>query len=516
MGFFRSILRGKPRRHKPSSSPPPVLSPASGQGPISKDLESNIQQLQARLSQSPDLVTRRFPIKSTGERAALIYLDSLSDKVAVNHDVLRPLMHETSADPQIENLVTVGRIKSETGLGQIVKDILQGASALFIANKGAAYIIDTHGWPQRAIEDPQLEASLKGAHQGFVETSSQNIALIRRYIPDRELKMIELEVGARGLTTVSILYLADVAKPEVLQELVDRIKQIDIDALLSSGELEEYIEDNPYSPFPQFSTTERPDSVASQILQGRLAIVVDKSPGVLIGPANFAMFFQSIDDYSIRWQVSSFIRLLRFGAFFLTIFLPSFYIAVISYNFEVIPLKLLLSVGESRQGVPFPPIVEALIMELTLEMLKEAGIRLPAPIGQTVGIVGAIVIGQATVQAGVVSNIMVIVVSLTALSSFIIPNNDMSAAIRLIRFPMMLAAFVYGLLGVGIGMLIVLGHLISLESLGTPYFSPFGPLRFADLKDSIIRLPMWKMVKRPLSSGAVQQRKHGSNRGGNR
>lgn len=514
MGFFRSILRGKRRRHKPSSSPPPAHNPVAGQGPISKDLESNIKALQTLLSQSPELVTRRFPIKATGERAALVYLDSLTDKVAVNHDVLRPLMHETAADPQIEHIVTIGRIKSTADLCQIEKDVLQGASVLFIENKGAAYLLDTHGWPQRAIEDPQMEASLKGAHQGFVETSSQNIALIRRYIPNREMKIIEMQVGARGMTTVSILYLADVANPEVLQELVDRLKQIDIDAILSSGELEEYIEDNPYSPFPQFTSTERPDSVASQILQGRLAVVVDKSPEVLIGPANFAMFFQSVDDYSIRWQVSSFIRLLRFAAFFVTIFLPAFYIAVISYNFEVIPLKLLLSVGQSRQGVPFPPIIEALLMELTLEMLKEAGIRLPAPIGQTVGIVGAIVIGQATVQAGVVSNIMVIVVSLTALSSFIIPNNDMSAAIRLIRFPMMLAAYVYGLLGVGIGMLIVLGHLIALESLGTPYFSPFSPMRFADMKDSIIRLPMWKMVKRPVSSRAVQQRKHGTKRGG--
>ncbi|WP_090576769.1 spore germination protein [Paenibacillus sp. OV219] len=509
------MLRGKRRQHKPSSPSPARTQDTHGAQPLSADMESNITELQACLSQSPDLVTRRFPIRATGERAALIYLDSLSDKVAVNHDVLRPLMHETAADPQIENIVTVGRIKTVTDLYQIEKGVLQGGSVLFVENTGTAYLLDTHGWPQRAIEDPQLEASLKGAHQGFIETSSQNIALIRRYIQNREMKIIEIQVGERGLTTVSILYLADVANPEVLQELVDRIKQVDIDAILSTGELEEYIEDNPYSPFPQFTTTERPDSVASQILQGRLAVVVDKSPEVLIGPANFAMFFQSIDDYSIRWQVSSFIRLLRFGAFFVTIFLPAFYIAVISYNFEVIPLKLLLSVGQSRQGVPFPPIIEALIMELTLEMLKEAGIRLPAPIGQTVGIVGAIVIGQATVQAGVVSNIMVIVVSLTALSSFIIPNNDMSAAIRLIRFPMMLAAFVYGMLGVGIGMLVVLGHLIALESLGTPYFAPFSPLRFADMKDTLIRLPMWKMVNRPLSSRAIQRRKHGNNRGGN-
>ncbi|MGZ4162524.1 MAG: spore germination protein, partial [Tumebacillaceae bacterium] len=244
---------------------------------------------------------------------------------------------------------------------------------------------------------------------------------------------------------------------------------------------------------------------------GRIAVVVDRSPGVLIGPTTFSTFFQTVDDYSIRWQVSTFLRILRFAAFFVTVFLPATYIAVISFNFEVIPLQLLLSVGESRGSVPLPPLLEALIMEVTLEMLKEAGIRLPAPIGQTVGIVGAIVIGQATVQAGIVSNIMVIVVSLTALASFIVPNHDMSSAIRLIRFPMMLFAALFGLVGVAIGMMILLGHLISLESLGTPYFSPISPLRWSDWKDTFLRLPLWKMDKRPKSTRAIQTKRQGSN-----
>ncbi|SFS57549.1 spore germination protein [Paenibacillus sp. BC26] len=512
MGLFRNILRGKrqnSRQHK--AAPQPKKQQAAK--PLSAEMDANIADLQALLTQTPDLITRRFLIKSTQERAALVYLDNMTDKVAINNDVLRPLMHETVADAEIEHIITVGGIRTATDLYQIEQSVLQGTSVLFVDHSSTATLLDTHGWPQRAIEDPQMEASLKGAHQGFVETGCQNIALIRRYIPNRELKIKETSVGERGMTKLSILYLADVANPELLQELIERIDQIDIDAILSCGELEEFIEDNSYSPFPQFITTERPDSVASHILQGRLAIVIDKSPEVLIGPANFAMFFQTIDDYSNRWQVSSFIRMLRFLAFFITIFLPSFYIAVISYNFEVIPLRLLLSVGQSRASVPFPPVLEALIMEITLEMLKEAGIRLPAPIGQTVGIVGAIVIGQATVQAGVVSNIMVIVVSLTALSSFIIPNNDMSSAIRLIRFPMMLVAFIYGLLGVAIGMLVLLIHLITLESLGTPYFSPFSPLRFKDLKDSFIRLPIWKMTTRPLSARGIQSKKQASDRG---
>ncbi|WP_407673299.1 spore germination protein [Paenibacillus silvisoli] len=511
MGWVRTLLRGK-RNSKP---PAPVVPKHQEPKPLSGDLDKNVADLQELLTLTPELITRRLLIKSTGERATLMYLENLSDKMAINNDVLRPLMHYTveTDEPLIEHIVTVGCLRQATDLYQVEFAVLEGNSVLFVENKATAEIFATHGWPQRAIEDPQMEASLKGAHQGFVETDCQNIALVRRYIQNRELKIKETRVGRRGMTKISILYLADVVHPEVLQELIDRIDGIDADAILSSGELEEFIEDNPYSPFPQFTTTERPDSVASQILQGRLAIIIDKSPEVLIGPANFAMFFQSIDDYSVRWQVSSFIRILRFLAFFITIFLPASYIAVTSYNFEVIPLRLLLSIGQSRASVPFPPILEALIMELTLEMLKEAGIRLPSPIGQTVGIVGAIVIGQATVQAGIVSNIMVIVVSLTALSSFIIPNNDMSSAIRLIRFPMMLIAFFYGLLGVSIGMLVLLGHLIALESLGTPYFSPFSPVRFADWKDSFLRLPIWKMTTRPLSARATQSRKQAPKKG---
>ncbi|MGZ4105886.1 MAG: spore germination protein [Tumebacillaceae bacterium] len=479
--------------------------------PINGDLTATLAQLLQLFTDAPDLVMREFQLHITGTRAVLVYLEGLTDHNAINNNVLKPLMHDATDVTRVDLVVTVGNVRQTCDLSEVERAIFQGSSALFIEGKQTAELLNTQGWPQRAIEDPQLEASLKGSHQGFVETGSQNIALIRRYLPNRELKIKEIIVGQRGQTKVSILYLADVAHPEVLQELEDRIRPLNIDAIINAGELEELIEDNPYSPFPQFATTERPDSVASQLLQGRIAVVVDRSPGVLIGPTTFSTFFQTVDDYSIRWQVSTFLRILRFAAFFVTVFLPATYIAVISFNFEVIPLQLLLSVGESRGSVPLPPLLEALIMEVTLEMLKEAGIRLPAPIGQTVGIVGAIVIGQATVQAGIVSNIMVIVVSLTALASFIVPNHDMSSAIRLIRFPMMLFAALFGLVGVAIGMMILLGHLISLESLGTPYFSPISPLRWSDWKDTFLRLPLWKMDNRPKSTRAIQTKRQGSN-----
>ena len=256
--------------------------------------------------------------------------------------------------------------------------------------------------------------------------------------------------------------------------------------------------------------TERPDAAASHLMQGRICVVVDRSPSVLIAPMTMTAFFQSVDDYSTRWIAASFIRFLRFFAFFVAAFLPALYIAVISFNYEIIPLNLLLSIGESRGQVPFSPILEALIMELTLEMLREAGIRLPAPIGQTVGIVGGIVIGQTAVQAGIVSNIMVVVVALTGISSFIIPNYDMSSAIRLIRFPMMLLSSMFGIFGLTIGWMILIAHLISLESLGTPYGSPLAPFRIKDMKDTFVRLPLWLMKSRPTSTQPLQKKRAGS------
>lgn len=498
-------------RKKYRSVPEQVNQPPSET--VSASLVQNITNLHSQFSLTPDLVVRHFIIKQSGDQAALVYLSGLVDKNAINNNVLRPLQYETGNGNMVNDItVNVGQVRSLYTWPQVENAILQGSSVLFVNGRTEASALGTQGWPQRAIEDSQIEASLKGAHQGFVETGSQNIALIRRYIQSRELKIKELVVGRRGHTLVSILYLADVAHPEVLRELEDRIQQVDVDVIINTGELAEFIEDNPYSAFPQFITTERPDAAASQILQGRFAIVVDRSPSVLIAPVAFISFFQNIDDYSTRWPISSFIRLLRIFAFFIAIFLPAFYISVISYNFEIIPIKLLLTIGEFRGRVPFPPFVEAILMEVTLEMMREAGVRLPAPVGQTIGIVGGIVIGQAIVQAGLISNIMVIVVAFTAIASFILPNYDMVAAVRLIRFVMMIAASMFGIVGIVIALLTMIGHLIGLESLGTPYGSPFAPIRFADWKDTFIRLPLWKMGKRPLSTRAIQSQRQGSNR----
>ncbi|WHZ04103.1 spore germination protein [Neobacillus sp. YX16] len=480
---------------------------------ISPVLLENIAEIQNIFSETPDLVVKNFVIKQTNSPAALVYLSGLTDTKTINNHILSPLLFEADKEEKdFEVRVSVGDVKEKNMWQEIENAILQGNSVLFIDKENKASIFDTQGWPQRGIEDTTIESSLRGEHLGFTETGSTNIALIRRHIQNRELKMKEITVGARGNLKLTIMYLADVAKPEVLKELLDRLNKIDVDSILNSASLAEYIEDNPYSPFPQLFLTERPDFAAAEILQGRIVTIVDRSPNVLIGPATFEIFFKSMDDYGARWLVASFIRLMRYFGFIVAVFLPATYIAVIAFHFEIIPLKLLLSIGASRERVPFPPFIEAIVMEITLEMLREAGIRLPAKIGQTVGIVGGIVIGQAAVEAGIVSNIMVIVVALTAIASFIIPNYDMGAAIRMLRFPMMFAASLFGFIGIAVGLMTLMAHFIALESLGTPYGSPIAPLRFPDWKDLFIRFPEWSIVKRPESTRAIQRLKAKSNR----
>jgi spore germination protein len=504
MSFFRYLLRGTQalQNQKQADS---ILNSI-----IATSISTNLQHVSMLFSGIPELTIRKISLK-TGQQAALVYLNGLVDKTIINTDILRPLIYgEYNEKDSLESYVTLGQIKRIQEWSEIEQAILVGKSILFMDGHDSALELETQSWPQRAIEEPQVEASIKSSHLGFIETASQNIAMIRRYIPSRELKVKELTVGERGSVKVSLLYLADVVNQEYIQELESRITQIDIDTVLNSGELESLIADNPFSIFPQYSETQRPDTAASHLLQGRAAVVVDRSPGVLIGPMTFSAFFQTVDDYNLRWVIASFIRLLRFSAFFITIFTPALYIAMISFHYEVLPLQLLLWIAQSRERIPFPPLIEAMFMELVLEMLREAAIRLPAPIGQTIGVVGGIVIGQAAVEAGIVSNIMVIVVAITGIASFIIPNLEMSTGIRLIRFPMMLMAYIFGMAGIMVGAMVLIARLLTLTSLGVPYTSPISPMLFSDMKDTFIRLPISLLKKRPLSVRPSQLQRQGN------
>lgn len=419
------------------------------------------------------------------KQAILFYLTGLVDEQKVNS-----IVNEISAiSDNLEMFMSNHTLKSNKVV-DIEKAILAGNSILFLENESSAFIFSTENSMQRTFSPPTIDNSLKGTKISFVETYQTNIALLRRFITTSSFRTHQTEIGTDNKRTVSLAYIDGVVDEELLNLILEKISEIKEDAIFNVNQLAQLIERNPISPFPQLLTTERPDEAASALLKGRVVLILDRSAEVVVLPSNFLSFFQSIDDYSSRTLIGSFNRILRVVAFFITLFLPGLYIAIISFNYEIVPLKLLISIGESRTRVPFDPLVEAIIMEITLEMLREAGIRLPAPISTTVGVVGGIVIGQAAVQAAIVSNIMVIVVALTAISSFIIPNFEMASSLRIIRFPIMLMASLFGLIGLVVSTMVLIVHGLTLTNFKTSYTVPFSPVKFSQLNDTFIRMPL--------------------------
>ncbi|MBO8157924.1 MAG: spore germination protein [Bacillaceae bacterium] len=463
------------------------------------------KKLQETFKDVTDFYIREIPAKNN--QFFIAYIKGLVDSKVISEFVIKPIMEadEKPSIDQMHSLTYVNNIRLSKDYDAITNALRKGNSVLFSSESDECLILGTPGWKNRDIREPQAESTIRGSHQGFIENLKINLGLFRRYVPDRNLKTIQLTLGKRSQTQACLVFLEDIADEDLVKEMLKRLEGIQIDAVLNTGEIQDFIEDSSITLFPQFLITERPDTTASAIYQGKIALFIDHSPGVLIGPHNFSSFLQSVDDYSIRWLPASFIRVLRYVSFFVAIFLPSLYIATLSFHYELLPLDLIISVGESRERVPIPPILEAIFMEIVIEVLREAGLRLPSPISQTVGIVGGIVIGQAAVEAGIVSNIMVIVVALTAIASFIIPSQDMSSGIRLFRFPIMVLAALYGMIGVVIGLMIIVAHFVSLETLGTPYSNPLAPTRLRDWKDFIIRLPMQKMKSRPTQARANDQ-----------
>ncbi|MDF2791442.1 MAG: spore germination protein, partial [Neobacillus sp.] len=310
----------------------------------------------------------------------------------------------------------------------------------------------------------------------------------------------QLYVGERNKTEIRLLYIKGLTDETNVQTLRQRIKDLEIDDVVDSNVLSQLLDDQSLSLFPQMLQTELPDRVSYMLLKGKVAILVDRSPYALLGPANFLNFFESTDDIYSRWNLGMFLRWLRFISIILATLLTPLYVATVTYHYQVVPVPLLLSIGQSRSNVPFPPVMEALILEFILELLKEAGARLPTKVGQTMGIVGGIVIGQAAVEAGFTSNILIILVALSALGTFTSPSYIMGTAFRFVRYPLIIFAGAWGGIGLMFGLIILILHLLKLTSMGAPYFVPVFPLRLQDLKDSVFRFPFSYSTKRPLSN----------------
>ena len=414
----------------------------------------------------------------------------------------------TPAPDQLLNLrIPVSDTKQVTDIAGVVREVSIGSAVLLIDGRPGGMAFFLSKWEKRSPDEPKAEPVIRGPREGFTETLSDNTAMLRRKIRSPQLKMRPVEVGRFTQTRVIVAYIEGLADAALVEDVTDRLSQIDIDGILESGYIEELIEDNPWSPFPQLLSTERPDAAAAGLLEGRVVMLVDGTPFALVVPTTLPSLLQSSEDYYQRFWLSTAVRWLRYLFFVLSLLLPSAYVAVLTYHQEMLPTALLLSVARSREEVPFPALVEALLMEITFEALREAGVRLPKQVGTAVSIVGVLVIGEAAVSAGLVSAPMVMVVSLTGIASFTIPRYNAGFAFRMLRFPIMLLAGTLGLLGTMLGVIAIIVHMCRLRSFGVPYLSPLSPADRTAMRDVFIRAPWWMPGMRPQPGGAINPRR---------
>lgn len=352
-------------------------------------------------------------------------------------------------------------------------------------------------YEKRNIQEPEGEKSIRGDHDGFIEDMATNIATIRRKLKTVNLKFKYFNVGSTSHQTISVAYLENIANPDILQIISDKINQIDTDSLIDIGYLEQTITDHPNSIFPQYLATERPDKAIAGLLEGKFVLMLQETSFVLIAPVTFHAFTQAPEDYSTHWVGATYLRMLRTAATFIALFLPAIYIALLTYHYYMIPLPLLVSLAQSRAKVPFPPVIEAFLIEFMIETVREASIRLPSFITASISIVGGLVIGQTAIQAGIVSDLMVIIIAASAISGFTMPTYDLGISIRLVKYVTMITSSIFGILGVVVPTVVLIAHLLVLDSLGEPYFQPIAPFKFGDLKDTYIRAPIRFLKKRP-------------------
>ncbi|MCL4424249.1 MAG: spore germination protein [Firmicutes bacterium] len=509
------------------------------QGPATS-LEANNNYLKQVFKDCSDVVFREvFVGGNTRTRALVVYCDGMVEKTTINEGMLKPLMIETSKAqrqkrplgeekglpenqapgatrsgpdllPRIkEKWLAVGELKETSHWETLIHGILSGDTAFLIDGSEVALLAGTRGFESRDVTEPVAESVVKGPREGFTENIRTSTSLLRRRVKDPNLKMEPLQIGRITKTHVIITYIKGIADDKIVEEVRTRLKRIDIDGILESGYIVELIEDCPYSPYPQIEPTERPDKVAAGLLEGRVAILVDNTPYALLVPTVIWQFIQSAEDYYDRPFIGSFLRWIRLICVALNLALPSFYIALTTIQPEMIPTPLIISIAGAKEGTPFPLFFEVLIMEVMFEILREAGVRLPRPVGQAVSIVGALVIGEAAIRAGLASPATVIVVAITGITSFAVPGYTAVIAPRLLRFPLEALAASLGLFGITVGIMALLLHLASLRSFGVPYLSPVAPGTYYDLKDVVIRAPWWTMLTRPRlisSQSPVRQR----------
>ncbi|ACL18909.1 spore germination protein [Desulfitobacterium hafniense] len=476
--------------------------------PLSPDMYKNLEEIKTILGSSYDIAFREFDFGPQGRiRGTLVFLISMIDKTFLNESIIKPLMFddrliEKEEEPELLNIdyikttmLSMDEVHTAATINEVIENCLKGYAVLVISGLNESIVIRAYGGETRSLDEPKTETVVRGPRLGFTESLLTNTSLLRRYVRTPNLTFETTIIGRETKTVVCIAYIKGIANPSLIEEIKRRLDRINTDAILESGYIEQFIEDAPFSIFSTVGNSERPDAVAAKILEGRAALLINGTPFVLTVPVLFIESFSSTEDYYSRPYFVGIVRMIRFLSYFISVFGPAIFVALSTFHQELIPTPLLFTMAAAEEDVPFPAVIEALTMGAVFEILREAGIRLPRPVGQAVSIVGALVLGESAVQAGLVSQPMVIVISLTAVASFTVPaQTDSGAVLRLI---MVLLAGAMGGFGIMIGFIGVMIHLASLRSFGTPFFSPFAPLTPIDLKDTIVRFPLWAMLTRP-------------------
>lgn len=459
---------------------------------ISTQIEKNLETFKSifTIPDNADVKLREFTIQQLNRKAFLLYISTMADLQNIMVGIVGPLIDSDHPSTKIQDIVSYPIEKTSTNIGDITEFIASGVTALFVDGDPDCYLFETTKIRGRSIEKSDNEVIVKGAKESFNEKVIDNISLIRKKIKNENLLVVTHPVSKRSRNTVFFVYQKDLVNEELLLNVKKRISSFDIDSTLDLSILEQFLEERPRSLFPTIVYTERPDRAAAFIEEGHIILLMENSPSCLILPATFWAMFHSPEDHYLRTPYGNFIRILRFIALFIAVFTSSIYLAITNFHVGMIPPDLLMAIAGTRERVPFPSVVEVLMMELAFELIREAGLRVPSPIGPTIGIVGALILGQAAVQANIISPIVIIVIALSGLSSFIIIDISMNFAIRITRFLFILTAGFMGIYGITALFIGGLFYLVSLKSFGTPYFAPMTPHSFSS-KDLLIRhIPM--------------------------
>lgn len=468
--------------------------------PFSDNLEMNLANLKYILGENSDMVYREV-VFGGGRKGLVLYIDGMSNKNSVSEHIIKPLVKNAEMTANLtpmemaERVLYIPDMMEHSTCESLLTKVYSGDCGILIDGFKQGMTTDLKGFDKRGVSEPQTEVVVRGSREGFIENMKTNMTMIRRRLKTPDLAFEMVQLGTESGTSIAISYIRGLAPKELIDEVRRRVQAIEIDGVLESGYIEQLIEDNPFSPFATVANSEKPDKVCAKMLEGRVAIIADGTPFVLTVPMMFTENFQSAEDYYSRPYFAGLVRLMRFLAFLIAVFAPALYVAVVTYHHELIPYELMLSMWQAEATTPFSTGVSVLLATLLYEIVREAGVRLPKPVGSAISIVGGLVIGDIVVSAGLISAPVIIIVAFTAIAMFVV--DAMTDAATILRLALILLAWGMGFVGIFIGTMLTLVHLISLKSFGVPYFAPFAPFRRTEMRDTLFRFPLWLLGRRP-------------------